>query len=140
MTLGWALALVLAPAALGDDTAVDVAPAVPMAVYWAGSVLCHQKPDRSPRWFGRQAPVCGRCAGLYFGAPLGALAAATAWSRRLSPRARTVVLVAAVPTALSLLLGLSARDGQVLGRALAGIPLGAAASWAVTAVVAGDLG
>lgn len=138
-TLGWAMALLLAPAALGDDPAVHLGPALPVAVYWAGSVLCHQQPDRSPRWFGRQAPVCGRCVGLYFGAPLGALTAASAWSRRLSPNARTVLLVAAVPTALSLLLGLAARDGEVLGRALAGIPLGAAAAWALTAVVAGDV-
>lgn len=139
LTLGWALALLLAPAAVGEGPAVRVAPAVPVAVYWAGSVLCHQQAGRSPWWFGRQAPVCGRCAGLYFGAPLGALAAATAWSRRVSAHARIVVLVAAVPTVLSLALGLVGRDGLVAGRALAAVPLGAAAAWAVTAVLAGDL-
>lgn len=45
------------------------------AIYAAGSLVCHQRPERSFASCRRQWPICGRCAGLYMGAAAGALAA-----------------------------------------------------------------
>ncbi|MGB0525559.1 MAG: DUF2085 domain-containing protein [Flammeovirgaceae bacterium] len=32
-----------------------------------GFVMCHQKPERSFFWKGKQFPVCARCTGMYIG-------------------------------------------------------------------------
>src|SRR5262245_11474962 len=42
------------------------------AVYAVGSVVCHQRPERSFFLWGRQLPVCARCTGIYVGAALAA--------------------------------------------------------------------
>ena len=34
----------------------------------AGSLWCHQRPERSPHLFGVQLPLCWRCSGIFLGA------------------------------------------------------------------------
>jgi hypothetical protein len=123
-----------------------------VAVYLAGSVVCHQRPERSFHWWGAQVPVCARCAGIYAGAAVAALSAALA--RALGPaaerRARTLddvsgrmrwLLVAALaPTALT--LAYEWTTGHMPAhwiRAASGVPMGAAVAL-VVAVVGGMSG
>ena len=42
--------------------------------YLVGSLLCHQRPERSFFLWGSQMPVCARCLGIYAGAALAATA------------------------------------------------------------------
>jgi uncharacterized membrane protein len=92
--------------------------------YAFGSLMCHQRPERSFYIDAAQLPVCARCFGLYAGAALGVLV------RGLTPTApglRTIVLTAAVPTAItwtSEVLGLWSPTN--LTRFVAALPLGAA--------------
>jgi uncharacterized membrane protein len=37
------------------------------AVMWAGHLVCHQMPARSPHLFGVQLPLCWRCTGVALG-------------------------------------------------------------------------
>ena len=95
-------------------------------LYAAGSRICHQRPERSFHTAGVKWPVCGRCSGLYLGAPAGALAAIVMARRRrreMLAALRThgsfaVVLfrpvwfaVASVPT-----ISQSSRNGQEWSR------------------------
>jgi hypothetical protein len=41
--------------------------------YLVGSLLCHQRPERSFFLWGSQMPVCARCLGIYAGAALAAI-------------------------------------------------------------------
>src|SRR5690606_17850729 len=72
-------------------------------IYVAGSLICHQIPERSFHLGPAQLPVCARCFGLYVGVALGALAWSILGAGRARPLSRTVatgVLVAAgAPTA-----------------------------------------
>jgi hypothetical protein len=71
------------------------------AAYGLGSLVCHQKTDRSFRSCDRQWPVCGRCTGLYLGAAAGVLTVAAGWRRRASARTwRRSLAAAAAPTAV----------------------------------------
>lgn len=85
---------------------------VSVGVYLAAARVCHQRPDRSFATAGQQWPVCGRCAGLYLGAPFGAWGSMVVARRR--PRAGRLtsesfgarapwipVAIAAVPTAMT---------------------------------------
>jgi uncharacterized membrane protein len=116
-------------------------------VFLAGSLICHQRPERSFFWAGHQFPVCARCTGLYLSALTGllgwlAIKSATRWRRRpIDPRtARTLFVAAAVPTAISLASGaLGVWDGSNITRALTALPLGAAAGVIVAAVATKDL-
>jgi uncharacterized membrane protein len=125
----WACALpaAAAVAAVAETTRDESAFAA--FVYKFSSTICHQRSDRSFALNGHQLPVCARCAGLYFS---GALAAVAAWlgSSRTVSNARTLLLISAVPTALTIpveWLGLSPLSNAV--RAAAAVPLGAAAGW-----------
>jgi uncharacterized membrane protein len=105
------------------------------AVYMSCSRICHQRPERSFRTDGTQWPVCGRCAGLYLAAPLGALVAAGS-RRRLRGSAIVLLSIAAVPSLLTLVIeyaGLAPVSS--LARALAALPLGAAIAFAIVDVV-----
>jgi uncharacterized membrane protein len=112
-----------------------------------GSVICHQRPERSFFWDGHQLPVCARCTGIYLSAAVGFVGwLAYKGSRRwrpipLSPAAAVrVTMVAAVPTAVSVASSaLGAWDGSNLTRALLGVPIGATAGAIVAAVAAKDL-
>jgi hypothetical protein len=111
------------------------------AAYGLGSLVCHQKPDRSFWSCGRQWPVCGRCAGLYVGAAAGVMvvfavgrrsATAHDWRRRL--------LVAALPTVALWLVEMSGLwdPGTPIRAGVAGVLGLAGGSW-LAAVARGDL-
>src|SRR5688500_4076216 len=116
-------------------------------VYAAGSVVCHQLPERSFLLDGRQLPVCARCTGLYLSGAAGVLGwcvwkAALGWRRFAVPHraALTIMIGAAVPTALSYFAGVAGIwDGTNLTRALFAVPLGLSAGAMVAAVATKDL-
>jgi uncharacterized membrane protein len=101
------------------------------AVYQLGAAVCHQLPERSFRLWDVQLAVCARCAGIYAGAVASTVAVALrrpgVFERAVWRRTAPLVLVAAVPSALSLLYewGLADTPGNWT-RAAAGFPLGAA--------------
>ncbi len=100
-------------------------------VYSGAALICHQRAARSFHLAGVQLPVCGRCTGLYMS---GAFGAVLAWIVSRRPRVpantRNMLVVASIPTALSLVLEWSgALDPTNLGRFLCALPLGAIAAW-----------
>lgn len=112
--------------------------------YFAGSVVCHQIPERSFLTAGRQWPVCARCAGLY----LGVAAGFAAWlvlrrltARRVAVRTWLAVLaVMAAPTAVSWVTGvMGAWDGTNAIRFVLAAPLGLAVGAITASVAAKDL-
>lgn len=140
-----ALALVLAswlwPAALasaGWSAAQGSAGWGTTVVYAAASLVCHQRPDRSFATAGVPWPVCGRCTGLYLGAPLGAL---LAWrwrrSRGGSRRLLWSLVAGTAPTVASLAVEATglAPVGNAVRCALA-VPAGAVLAFAVVRTAA----
>lgn len=132
----WVALLVVAPYAPAWLGAV---------LYGAGSLMCHQMPDRSFHLAGYQLPVCARCLGLYAGGAVGAVAAAWTAGRggsfqrlpRDRRRIRVVLAAAALPTALTWLAeSVGLWHPSNLARALAGVPLGAAVGLVVSAALA----
>jgi uncharacterized membrane protein len=99
------------------------------AVYEIGSLVCHQLPKRSFYFWGAQLPVCARCTGIYVGAAASALVATRmgeAPQRQLWDRAKELLLLGAMPTAVTLFY--EWFSGSMPGhwiRAAAGFPLGA---------------
>jgi uncharacterized membrane protein len=116
----------LLAAATLDRAARGAPSAFSRTVYAAASRVCHQRPDRSFRTRGVPWPVCGRCAGLYGAAPVGAL---LMWARRRRPmrvEALLLLALASLPTIATLVVewsGLSPLSNTV--RAAAALPLGA---------------
>jgi uncharacterized membrane protein len=116
-------------------------------VFALGSLICHQRPERSFFWASHQFPVCARCTGLYLSSAAGILAwvglkITRHWRRMpIDPRmARTVMIAAALPTAISLTSGtLGIWDGTNIVRATLAVPLGACAGVIVAAVATKDL-
>ncbi len=112
----------------------------------AGSVVCHQLPERSFHWGQWQFPVCSRCTGLYASAVIGLAAWAAIRKVRglpipIQPRVAIAVLVAAaLPTLVSVgtaVFGL--WDATNAGRALLAVPLGATTGVLLAAVAVKDL-
>jgi uncharacterized membrane protein len=102
---------------------------VSAVAYATGALLCHQKTERSFHVHGTQMPVCARCTALYLSGAVGALAG---WlGRAREPRrARSLLLLGALPVALSVLLeGTGLIAGSNLMRAAAALPAGSAAGW-----------
>jgi uncharacterized membrane protein len=121
----WALAIVLVPVGVHHGRA----PLATAAAYTAASLVCHQQIDRSFHLCGVPWLVCARCAGLYFAA---AAAAAFAWlgPPRPARSVRTMLLAAALPTAVTIALEWpGVADPGNTARALAALPLGAASAW-----------
>jgi uncharacterized membrane protein len=120
LAIGWLMLLVAAP----------VAP-TPLAtlVYAAGSLICHQRPERSFHIDAAQLPVCARCLGVYAGAAAGVVSRLVAASRP-SFGARTVLVVGVLPTVVTIALEWSSiwPAGNVV-RCAAGLPLGLAAAF-----------
>src|SRR4051794_22101262 len=83
----WAVLLVAAPYLASRAHASTSSSALVLAVYSIGSLVCHQLRGRSYQLWTVQMPVCARCAGIYFGAVLGAIAARLLAMRSASMRA-----------------------------------------------------
>jgi uncharacterized membrane protein len=141
----WAATLIAAPYVVGhvpEDRPELRAAAV---VYALASFICHQRPERSFRFWGVQVPVCARCEGLYLAAPIGIaglIAVRHRYSRAIQSRStwRRVVVAASVLTILTLAWEWITGDvTSGVMRAVAGGVLGAAVAAMVTAVVVGDL-
>ena len=123
---------------------------VSFVTYLVGSLLCHQRPERSFFLWGSQMPVCARCFGIYAGAALAAIAwplVARLKPSRLrslarlggTPRsARTILIVSIVPAAASLLYEWTTGDMPANWiRALSGLPIGVVVAWIVRSAAPG---
>ena len=82
----WAAALPLATFAASRPAASSVVALLTLAVYAIGSVICHQRPERSFYLWSHQMPVCARCTGIYIGAALAAIVLAFRKSGAARPR------------------------------------------------------
>jgi uncharacterized membrane protein len=106
---------------------------VPLAgiAYLAGSLICHQLPERSFHIGGVQLVVCARCVGIYAGAM-----AATLTGRRVSRLTpKSILMVGALPTVVTVALEWTALwSSSNLVRFFAGAPLGFAVAFVVAAV------
>jgi uncharacterized membrane protein len=117
----------------------DAHPLWTSAIYRIGSMICHQKADRSFHTGGVPWPVCARCTGLYAAAPFGAVIAIAAASRRRSTLwkagAWPIFIVAAIPTAITLAIEwprIAATSNLV--RFVTALPLGAAVAFLIVRV------
>ena len=116
-------------------------------IYAAGGLICHQRPERSFFLDGHQLQVCARCTGLYLSGAVGiagwlSLKIGRRWtSLPFDPRlAKRIVIISAIPTAVSLLTGLlGIWDGSNVTRAMLAIPFGVSAGAVVAAVATKDL-
>ena len=133
----WLLLLVVAPV---------LATPVAGALYAAGSLICHQLPERSFHLQGFQLPVCARCLGIYGGAAVGSVAGAAAVGRRLlawwrQPATRSVnwiaTAIAATPTIVTFVLewGFGWAISNTV-RAIAALPVGFAVAFVVVSALA----
>jgi uncharacterized membrane protein len=135
----WAGGIMAAPRVVGmgaEHPGFSVAGAL---VFVAGGVVCHQRPERSFHAAGVQYPVCARCTGIYLAAPVGVLAmllVGAAW-RPSFRRWRVILLVAVLPTLVSIILERVGGPSDMVSRALAAVPLGAAAAAFVAVAVLG---
>lgn len=127
------IATIAGPLVLGAAVVTRIAGAGPLwttIVYSAAGLVCHQRPDRSFSTGGVQWPVCGRCAGLYLAAPLGAIAARLLRSGSRGERAAVGLAIAAAPTAASWLAEhLAGMPQSNVVRAALAVPLGAAVAY-----------
>ena len=135
MAVAWLLLVVTAP--------LLWTPLATLA-YAAGSLICHQLPERSFHVQGSQLPVCARCVGLYGGGALGSLAGIAVFRSalrrwRVSPTRLIWIgtAVAAIPTAVTFALewGFGWRISNIV-RALAAVPLGLAVAFVVVNALA----
>jgi uncharacterized membrane protein len=131
----WSALLVAAPM-MGRSDAPGWSRGAAASAYLAGSLLCHQRPERSFHAGASQAPVCARCSGLYWSGTVGLLLAAmsvlTHGRERAAAHWRTHgrhlrwwLVAAATPTAITILAewtGLWSPANDV--RAMAAAPLG----------------
>jgi uncharacterized membrane protein len=135
----WAVLLPVATFAVTRPAGSTAAYALALAVYGAGSYLCHQLPARSFHLWTAQLPVCARCTGIYAGGAVAAVARvvtpAASGDAAATRRARILVAVALLPTAAT--LAFEWTTGQTPSntiRSLAGAPLGAAVAWIMAGV------
>jgi uncharacterized membrane protein len=122
--VAWVALVLAAPVALSRGRL----PALTVAVYHAGSRICHQRPERSFHLATAQLPVCARCFGLYLA---GAAGLTVAWRVRRRFSARTVrilLALAAVPIVTTVALEwVGAIETSNVQRMVTGLPLGFAA-------------
>jgi uncharacterized membrane protein len=128
----WTASLVAAAFAAARAHTGSISHALAMAEYAAGSLVCHQRPERSFHMWGVQLPVCARCTGIYVGAACASFAPA----RRRVLRPAILLAAAAVPALLSLVFEWTTgvTPSNVI-RAATGFLIGAA----VMAVLRGEL-
>ncbi|HEV3058267.1 MAG TPA: DUF2085 domain-containing protein [Vicinamibacterales bacterium] len=131
-SVAWSVALPLAAYAASRPAPPVPAYLLALLVYGVGGVVCHQLPERSFYLWGRQLPVCARCAGIYAGAAIVAMIGHV--GGRPFPRLVRVALalLASLPTILTLVYewttGVTPSNAV---RAAAGFVLGATVSWLV---------
>ena len=122
LALGWSLLIVATPVAASTGRGTWAA----AIAYQIGSLVCHQRPDRSFHLAGVQMAVCARCFGLYAAGAAGLLLAAGGFRDRWPSRANRLVLAAAaVPIVATVALewaGTIHTSNAV--RMLSGLPLG----------------
>ena len=141
---GWLMMLPLAAYAATRVHAATYTHAFAFVIYGIGSLVCHQKPERSFHLWAAQLPVCARCTGIYLGAAAAALVAQAfrpAVAAQAAPKGcatvspRMVAIVSAIPTIATLVFewttGITPSN---LVRFAAGLPLGAVVSWLVLKV------
>jgi uncharacterized membrane protein len=102
-------------------------------VYGIGSVLCHQRPERSFHVWSVQLPVCARCTGIYVGAAAAGLTALATTAARDISRPLAALVLAASPALATLVYewttgampsnGIRAASGVVLGAAVMAVLL-----------------
>lgn len=149
----WAASLPLAVyAADRADAARPTANLFALAVYQLGSIVCHQRAERSFHLASFPLPVCARCTGVYAGAAVASVAT-TLWLHASARRtaaaghqasratraaafsardARIVLLAAALPAFATLLYEWTTGDPPSNElRALTGLSLGAGVAWIV---------
>jgi uncharacterized membrane protein len=134
--LAWAAVLpfgTFAATRVHASTAVHFAA---FAVYSIGSLVCHQRPERSFHLWAAQLPVCARCTGIYVGAAAAVFIPVVqpfgSGTRRADERAW--MLLAALPTVATLVYEWTTGDmPSNWMRFAAGLPLGVAVSWLVLA-------
>jgi uncharacterized membrane protein len=145
----WVAALLAAPLAASGD--INLTPTMGIAVYLAGSLICHQRPERSFHLSDVRMPVCARCSGLYIGGAIGVVAwiavagmrqsvSRTARAFVVSSAPRTLLITLSVPTLITVMTAMAGiwDPGNVTRAALA-LPLGLGIGGIVGAVAAGDL-
>jgi hypothetical protein len=142
--------LLLAPYVASRPHASPAGTAFVLAVYGIGGLICHQLPERSYHLWAAQMPVCARCAGIYFGAAIAAIAAA-AFGARGSPAAirspacirskaederlallapRLTLVISALPTVLTLVYEWTTGHMPAHWiRFAAGVSIGVAVAW-----------
>jgi uncharacterized membrane protein len=142
----WAVAILVAPRVVATGAEHPVLSGLGGLSYVIGSLVCHQRPERSFHAAGVQYPVCARCTGIYLGAALGVALAVGLWGfsvpRRLPVsvvyrRWRLIFLIAIVPTAVSIIVERLGGPTGLPSRAVAGGLLGTAAAAFVATVVLG---
>ena len=138
-SLLWVAALVGATSVGARSRAGSAASVLSLATYAVGSLVCHQRPERSFHFWGAQFPVCARCAGIYAGAALTAIIASAIrhWTdvNRVLHDAWPALSAAALPTVLTFAYEWTSGDMPSNGiRFAAGLPLGAAVMWLVISV------
>jgi uncharacterized membrane protein len=140
------LASIIALVATGWVILVIAAPRLPVVLagilYAAGSLICHQIPERSFHLDAFQLPVCARCLGLYAGGAVGSLGAALTLGRSCAPwplvrkdllYAATVLAV--LPTVATVVLEwIAGWPVSNTARATAGLPLGFVLAFAVVRI------
>jgi uncharacterized membrane protein len=135
----WSVRATLAVLAAAWTAALVFAPVLPAvlsaAFYAAGSIICHQIPERSFHLGAFQLPVCARCLGLYAGGFVGAFASLVVASPGWLPTRRwrlAATIVGAIPTTATIVLehgmGWPLSNGT---RALAAVPLATAIAFVV---------
>jgi uncharacterized membrane protein len=100
------------------------------SIYAIGSLICHQRPERSFWLAGVQLPVCARCLGIYAGVVAGAAAAPVVGLVR---RPRIPIVLATIPAIASLVVewtalgtpsnGIRAITGLIGGAVIAAVVL-----------------
>ena len=112
---------------------------VPSRLFPLGHFICHQRPERSFYIGGHQLPVCARCTGLYAGGAVGGSIALAVASGMAASRARRVLAVAALPTAVTWTLEFArVVPFSNVSRFAAALPLGFAAAWLILGALAAE--
>jgi Predicted membrane protein (DUF2085) len=138
----WTAALLGVAYAVSHARGSSLVAAFSAAGYAVGSLICHQRPDRSFHLWGAQLPVCARCTGVYVGAALAGIAPAlrrvSAGSRLRGRRVRPMLLLTAFATPALLTLVFEWTTGITPSnttRAATGVLVG----WAVMAILLEEL-